>query len=273
MPTYDHDGLTFDYRDEGSGTPVVLLHGFPQDASSWDRVAPRLHEAGVRTLAPDQRGYSPGARPVERSAYRIDRLSGDVIALLDAVGVDRAVIVGHDWGGAVAWDLAMRHPDRVAAMVALSTPHPVAMKWAYLHSTQLLRSWYMGAFQVPWFPERSAARVLGQSLRSSGLAPDLADRYAARFSTPESLTGPINWYRAIPFSQGKDMPSVSPFVTVPTTYIWGTQDRFLGRAAAVRTAGFVRAPYRFVEVEASHWLPEECPELVAAEVLAQARHR
>lgn len=263
MPTYTHDGLTLDYTDAGAGEPVVLLHGFPEDAASWGRVAPRLHEAGLRTLAPDQRGYSPGAVPPRRGDYTIDKLSGDVIALLDAAGLDRAHMVGHDWGAGVAWDLATRHPGRVASLTALATPHPLALTWSYTRSNQMLRSWYMGLFQLPWLPEWGSARVLERTLRSSGLNESDARRYAERFATPASLTAPMNWYRGLVLSQ----LATDPIVRVPTTYVWGSGDAYLGRAAAEKTRDFVAADYRFVELDASHWLPQNEPDAVASAII------
>ena len=126
MKSYHRDGLRFDVIDRGprDGPAVVCLHGFPQDATAYDGVAPLLVERGMRVLAPDQRGYSAGARPTGRSAYALPELVADVLALLDAAGIDAAHVVGHDWGGAVAWALAGRHPDRVLSLTALSTPHP-----------------------------------------------------------------------------------------------------------------------------------------------------
>lgn len=267
MATFEHDGLTFDYRDEGDGEPVVLLHGFPEDAQSWDRVVPHLHAAGLRTLVPDQRGYSPRANPKRRGDYTIDKLSGDVVALLDAVGLDRAHIVGHDWGGGVAWDLATRHPRRVASLVALATPHPLAVVWSFRRSNQALRSWYMGFFQLPWLPERSAAPFLERSLRATGLNPADAQRYATKYAHPASLTGPMNWYRALPLSQ----LSTDAVVRVPTTYIWGTRDAYLGRPAAERTAHYVEADYRFLPLDATHWLPQDQPQAVASAIIDRVR--
>ena len=180
MDQYFRDGLTFDVRDAGpaDGEPVVLLHGFPQDARAWDRVAPVLHGAGLRTLAPDLRGYSPMARPRGRSAYRSRQLVDDVLALLDAAGLERAHVVGHDWGGALVWALGAWHPDRVRTLSVLSVPHPGAMAQAMLTSDQALRSSYMGAFQVPLLPERLLLARAGAPLRAllcrSGLPEHLA---------------------------------------------------------------------------------------------------
>ncbi|MFK5644981.1 alpha/beta fold hydrolase [Ornithinimicrobium sp. LYQ121] len=273
MDSFAHDGLRFDVLDGGptDGEVVVLLHGFPQDATAWAGVAPLLHEAGLRTLAPHQRGYSGGARPRRVTAYRMEHLVGDVLALLDAAGVERAHVVGHDWGGGVAWALAEQHPDRVASLVVLSTPHPAAMLWAVRHADQGRRSWYMLALQLPVLPERGLARMLRRGgLARSGVPVEQDRRYAARLGRARDLRGPVNWYRAMLRPSVGRRPGRGGRVTVPTTYVWGSRDPFLGRAAAERTAQHVVGDYRFVEVAAGHWLPERQVELVAREVMARA---
>ena len=167
MDSFRRDGLTFDVRDAGppDGEPVVLLHGFPQDAAAWDAVSPSLHQHGLRTLAPDQRGYSPMARPRGRKHYTLRETTGDVLALLDAAGLESAHVVGHDWGGMVAWALGAWHPDRVRTLTVLSVPHPAAMAKAMVTSTQALKSYYMGLFQLPLLPERLLLARGGKALR------------------------------------------------------------------------------------------------------------
>ena len=149
-------GLDFDARVEGdpAGETVVLLHGFPQRAAAWDAVWPPLVAAGYRVAMPDQRGYSPGARPAGRRAYRMEELVGDLAALLDALGVERAHLVGHDWGGAVAWAAAGTLPERLRTVTAVSTPHPRAFVAALATSRQALRARYFAFFQLPLVPER-----------------------------------------------------------------------------------------------------------------------
>lgn len=298
LSTFTSGGMTFEVLDRGplDGPAVVLLHGFPQDATAYDEVADRLAENGVRTLAPHQRGYSPGARPRRVSAYGMHHLVGDVIALLDAAGVQRAHVVGHDWGAAVAWSVAQRHPERVLSLVALSVPHPGALVWALRHDReQLRRSWYMLAFQAPWTPELLLAQLLRRgTLRRMGVPREHERRYAARLGRAADARGAINWYRAAVRAQ---LPVVSGVgvdelrgggwhvlegpgrsteaglradpVRVPTTFVWGRRDPFLGRAGAERTGRFVEGDYRFAEVDAGHWLPEKYAEVVAGEVLAR----
>lgn len=282
--TYRHDGLTFEVLDRGpvDGPAVVLLHGFPQDATAFDEVARRLADAGVRTLAPRQRGYSPGARPRDVGSYRIGRLVDDVVALLDAAGLDRVHLVGHDWGAAVAWATAQLRPDRVATLTALSVPHPAALAWAARHNRdQLRRSWYVLAFQVPVLPQLLLARLVrGGGLDRMGLPDEHAQTYAAALGRADDLRGPVHWYRAAlrPRLGGggwhrlEDPGAVADDgarVRVPTTYVWGSRDPFLGRAGAERSAAHVDADYRFVEVDAGHWLPEKYPDVVVREVLAR----
>ncbi len=254
--------LTFDVRDEGSGPAVLLLHGFPQDATSWRHVVPRLHAAGLRTLTMDQRGYSPGARPAPRGAYRLEFLVADVLAVLDAAGVDRAHVVGHDWGGAVAWVAGSRHPDRVASLTVVSTPHPAALTAALPRSDQALRSAYMAAFQLPGLPERVLRRRLERLLVSAGLPPEQARHYQVRMREPGAARGALNWYRGVPLSR-----EGAGRVRVPTTYVWGEQDPYLGRRAAELTGDYVDAEYEFLPLPGGHWLPELSPDAVAGAVL------
>ena len=267
MEHFERAGLTFDVRDAGppAGDVVVLLHGFPQDPSAFDDVVPLLHARGLRTLVPTQRGYSAAARPAQRRAYAVSETTADVGALLDAAGVARAHVVGHDWGGAPAWALAAQHPDMLASVTVLSTPHPAAMAAAMRHSTQGLKSWYMGFFQLPLLPELVVPRTLRRTLLDSGLPERFADTYVAAMAEPGALTGALNWYRGLPFSRERVAAS-----TVPTTYVWGRHDFALGRTAAEATGLHVDAEYRFVELDAGHWLPETNPADVAAAVLHRA---
>jgi pimeloyl-ACP methyl ester carboxylesterase len=266
---YARDGLTFDVTDRGDpdAPTVLLLHGFPEDRQSWDPVADRLVDAGLRTLAPDQRGYSPRARPAEPypQAYALTELADDALALLDAAGVERVHLVGHDWGGGLAWMLAGAHPDRVATLTVLSTPHPAALRRAATSTPwQLAHSSYMLFFQVPRLPERVLLRQLEGLLRSSGMPRAEAERYAGRMREPGALRGALGWYRAMGHSRG-----AVHRCRVPTTFVWGRHDGFLGRQAAESTGAMVLADYRFVEVDEGHWLPERQPDLCAEEIAAR----
>lgn len=264
ISTFSRDGLTFDVTDSGpeAGRPVVLLHGFPTDRTSWQRVESRLHAAGLRTYAPDQRGYSPGACPAGRAAYRVEDLVADLIALVDATGHPAVHLVGHDWGGGVAWAAAANHPDRIASVTVLSTPHPAALQRALRTVDQARRSWYIAAFQLPFLPERLLARRFRSMLAGSGLPSADVERYAVRFRSADTLSGPINWYRGVAHSRLR-----APRVTVPTTYVWGSKDFALGRHGAELTAEHVTGPYEFVELKAGHWLPETRPDECAEAII------
>lgn len=271
LTQYTRDGLTFDVTDAGplDGPVIVLLHGFPGNRGTWSRVAPLLHDAGYRTLAPDQRGYSPGAAPHARGRYRPAELARDTLALLDAAGTEKVHLVGHDWGGFLAWELALVAPQRFTRLTVASTPHPAAFQAAMTSSDQLLRSLYMVFFQLPVLPERWLEKNMVGWLVSSGLSQEIAEDYAATMRRPGMLTAALNWYRGAFLPGGSRMDPTDPRVRIPTTYVWGRRDVALGRRAAELTRSFVRAPYSFVElVEEGHWLPELAPEALAREILA-----
>ena len=267
LTRFTSEGLTFDVRDAGplDGPVVVALHGFPQTSASWADVVPPLVAAGYRVLAPDQRGYSPGARPQDVASYALARLVGDVLALADAAGADRFHVVGHDWGAAVGWALAGRHADRVGTLTAVSVPHPAALARALVGS-QALRSWYMGLFQVPGLAERlfrvRGGAVVRRLLARTGM-PD-PEPSVRLLTDPAAATGALAWYRALRLPGNLRAGRTA----VPTLYVWSDRDPALGRRAAEDTAGYVDGPYRFVVLPGvSHWVPEERPAELAALLL------
>lgn len=270
MHSFDRAGLTFEVVDSGprDGDAVVCLHGFPQHPSTYDAVVPQLTAKGLRVLAPLQRGYSPGARPTGRSSYAMPELVADVLALLDAAGLERAHVVGHDWGGSVAWPLAGRHPDRVQSLTVISTPHPAALQAAAIRSSQGLRMSYVGVAQLPWLPEQLALARRGAGLRrgllAAGLPADITERYVERMLAPGALSGALAWYRGVPLSGGYHPGRIS----VPTGFLWGAKDPVFTRQACELTGDFVSGPY--IErrlADAGHWIPETCPDEVAQIVL------
>ncbi|GGF03326.1 alpha/beta fold hydrolase [Mycetocola zhadangensis] len=268
ISTYSRADLTFDVTDSGplAGPPVVLLHGFPANRHSFDAVVPILNEAGLRTLVPDQRGYSDGARPRRRRDYRAIELQRDVLALVNAAGGERAHLVGHDWGGAIAWQLAASAPERLTGITVLSTPHPTDLVRSLVTSDQLLRSFYILMFQVPWLPEILLRRRLPGLLRWMGLSQSAAAMYGEFMSKSGRLTGGLHWYRGM-WLPDRRAPRQRT-VTVPTTYLWGNRDQALGRRAAELSGQYVRGEYRYVELDENHWLPENAPKLVASEIIA-----
>lgn len=269
LSSFPRAGLRFDVTDAGplDGPVTVLLHGFPATRSSWDEVIPLLTSEGRRIVAFDGRGYSPGARPRGRASYRPRELVRDVVALLDALGERRVSVVGHDWGGVVAWWLGRVIPSRIEHLTVLSTPHPQALSRSVLSSGQGLRSSYIALFQLPVLPELLIRPRLQRLLASSGLPARYAAEYADRMSEPGALTAALDWYRGLALPGG-GKPGGSSRIAVPTTYVWGNRDFALGRRAAELTARYVEAPYRFVELDAGHWLPETRPGPVADAIVA-----
>jgi pimeloyl-ACP methyl ester carboxylesterase len=272
--TVKRGGLAFDVTTAGpaGGEPVVLLHGFPQSARSWDAVTPALAATGLRTLAPDQRGYSPGARPAGRAAYRLSELVADAAAVVESALADtgrpRAHVVGHDWGAVVAWALAGLRPELVRTVTGLSVPPLGAMAAALRRPRQLRASWYMAAFQVPGLAERAFAVPAGRSwspnlvrmLVRSGQARERAERDAAGMADPAALTAALDWYRAGTLRGGERIPPAA----VPALYVWSDGDTALTRDAAELAPQHVAGPFRYVELRGvSHWIPDEAPGALA----------
>ncbi len=245
------------------GRPVLLLHGFPQTSRAWRSTLELLAAAGYRAVAPDQRGYADGARPTDVAAYGIEHLVADALGMADALGWDRFDLVGHDWGGAVAWHVAARHPERLRSLTVVSTPHPMALGAAIAgDAEQRGKSGYMRYFQKPGEPERLLLGEDGKGdvLRAvyvGAVDPSSVDAYVDRLSRPGVLTAAINWYRAMARTDTDGMAAV----VTPTLYVWSTDDQALGRTAAEATAEFVTGPYRFEVLQGvSHWIPEQAPD-------------
>ena len=259
-----------DVRVDGpeDGPPIMLLHGFPQTSLSWAAVAPPLVAAGYRVIAPDQRGYSPGARPVGVEHYGADLLADDVTELADALGIDSFHLVGHDWGACVAWVLATRRPERVRTLTAVSVPHLTAFGLALRSSEdQRAMSRYMQLFRAP--DEKAEDVVLAEDARrlaefyDGQVGDDALAEYLAVFGDRATLTAALSWYRAM-----APWLNELPAVTVPTTYVWSSGDKALGREGAEMCGDFVDADYRFVELpDVTHWIPDEAPDALAAAIM------
>jgi len=261
----DANGLTFRARVAGpeDGRVVLLLHGFPQTSRCWAAQLDALATAGYRAVAVDQRGYSPGARPDDPAAYAMDHLIDDVLGIVDALHADQVDLVGHDFGGSVAWTVAGHHPDRVRTLTIASTPHPVAFVRAYqardaTPSDQNQRSGYMRAFR-----EAPRGQIEAQLLADgaaglrqayAGLPEASIAAHIEDMSAPGVLVAAVDWYRAM---SAKASVAVPP-CPAPTLYVWSDRDPSIGRAAADATEELVTGPYDFVVLEGvSHWIPEQ----------------
>ncbi len=259
-------GFTFSGRayGPGDGPRVLLLHGFPQTSWAWREELVALGAAGHRAVAPDQRGYSRGARPAAVEAYGTEHLVGDVVALADAMEMDSFDLVGHDWGGMLAWIVASRHPGRIRSLTAVSTPHPLALRDA-LQGTDPAQAAAAAAtarFCEPEVPERlllgpdGSGGGLATMLAETGLDDEDAAVYVAALREPGAMTAALNWYRAMDPAALADLGPVA----VPTLYVWSTGDEAVGRTAAEATARHVAGPYAFEVLEnVSHWIPEMAP--------------
>ncbi|MDX2546809.1 alpha/beta fold hydrolase [Streptomyces sp. WI04-05B] len=262
---------TFDAFAAGpaDGRPVLLLHGFPHTAIVWEEQLTALGDQGFRAVAPDTRGYSPGVRPLHAGAYGVNDLVGDVLAVADALAWDRFDLVGHDWGGAIAWWTAARHPERLRTLTAVSTPHPSALGEA--HSTdedQRRRSQY----QQDWRSADTEARFLAddatflRSLYQGKVPARHVDAYVRRLSEPGALSAALNYYRA-------DRPDAAVGkIQTPTLYVWGTEDVALGSTAAHATENWVNGPYSFHALQGiSHWVPDEAPEALTSLIITHLK--
>lgn len=257
-------GFVFDALAAGpqDGELVLLLHGFPQAGYAWRNQLPVLATLGFRVVAPDQRGYSAGARPPEVSDYAMEELVGDVLGMATALGYERFHLVGHDWGAAVAWILASSAPERVRSLVALSTPHMTAFARALSdpNSAQSQASGYMTMFRSDgseqFFLANEARFLKGMLSQFSSSETDL-DVYLSLLGTPEALGAALNWYRAAIPTQGDSPPASPAMVSTPTLYVWSTEDSAFDRGTAEASAEFVTGPYRFEVLEGvGHWIAE-----------------
>ncbi len=265
------NGVRLHYVEAGSGPLVVLLHGFPEFWYSWRNQIPALAEAGFHVLAPDMRGYNESEKPRGVRNYDIDLLAADVIGLIRHAGADRATVVGHDWGGAVAWHVAMRHPEAVQRLAVLNCPHPAVFLRKIVTPGQLRRSWYIFFFQLPLLPEwwmrrRNFAGLerlwTRDPVRPGAFTAEDVAAYKQALAQPGALTATINYYRAMfrrgLFAAKREMRPMD----VPTLLIWGERDRHLGLPLLDGTEQWVRNLRIERLPDASHWIQNDSPERV-----------
>jgi pimeloyl-ACP methyl ester carboxylesterase len=254
-------GLEVALEGPEDGPPVVLLHGFPDRGRLWRHQVPALTGAGMRVIVPDQRGYGASEKPAEVEAYGIPFLAGDVIGILDHLGVSRAAVVGHDWGAAVAWAVGSLAGDRVDRLVALSVGHPTAFGQAGF--AQREKSWYMLLFQFPGVAEEWLSSDGWAGLRSWSQHPDI-DGVVDDLERDGSLTTGLNWYRAnIPPEAFIGPPLELPPVAAPTMGIWSSGDFALTEEQMKSSGAFVAGPWRYERLDGpGHWMQLEAPDRV-----------
>jgi pimeloyl-ACP methyl ester carboxylesterase len=254
------------------GRPVILLHGFPDFWIGWRYQIDALASAGFRVIAPDQRGYNLSDKPSGIRQYTIEKLVADIAALADTLGVERFHLVGHDWGGVVAWAAATQLAARLDKLVIVNAPHPAIMaSYAVRSPSQLLRSSYVAFFQLPWVPEvvltagecAMLVRVLSESSRPGAFTPEEVSEYREAWQKPGALTAMLNWYRALPYN-----PRMAEQITTPTLLLWGLKDRFLESGLAESSLSMCVNARLQTFADATHWLQREEPEAVNAALLS-----
>jgi len=249
-------GVTLNVLDEGQGPAVLLLHGFPDSGHLWRHQIPALKEAGYRVIVPDQRGFGLSDRPQDANQYHRDLLVADAVALLDASGVDRAALVTHDWGAAIGWQLAERHPQRFTCQVAMSVGPLPAMR-ACTSIRQREMSWYTLFFQYAGVAEKALAQDDWRLFREWARHHPEAGHWIADLSREGALTAGLNWYRA-----NSAMTITQPWVVrVPTLGLWSDGDAFLTEEQMITAGRHVDAEWRYERVEgASHWMMLDRPQ-------------
>ncbi len=257
----DNDGVGIEVADEGSGRPVVLLHGWPDSGALWRHQVKALTEAGFRAIVPDLRGFGASDAPEATEQYALPFLAGDVLAVLDHLGIEKAHVVGHDWGAALAWALGALAPDRVDHLAVLSVGHPASFGAAGL--AQREKSWYMLLFQFAGVAEQWLSDNHWANFVAWANHPDL-DTVTAEQGRPGRLTAGLNWYRAnIPPEAFVGPPLELPPVQAPTMGIWSSGDMALTEAQMTGSTAFLTGPWRYERVEdVGHWMQLEAPEVV-----------
>lgn len=251
------------------GPLVVFLHGFPEFWYEWNHYIEPFVDAGYRVLVPDQRGYNRSDKPDGARAYRISELSQDVVELIATEDRDIAHVVGHDWGAAVAWDLALRHPRTVDRLGIINVPHPIVFE-QFLRSnlTQIRKSWYMFFFQLPrlseWYVSRNEYDFMVTAMRDGARTETFSEtdleRYRRAWAEDGALTAMINWYRAL-FRHREDPPREQ--VEAPTLIIWGENDQALVPEMAPKSVDYCDDGRLEQASDATHWIPHEYPEHVS----------
>lgn len=259
--------LSLRVLDAGSGPAVLLLHGFPDSATLWRHQIPPLVEAGFRTIAPDLRGFGESDKPKEKEAYQILHVLSDVAGVLDALGLARVHVVGHDWGAAIAWSLACFLPDRVERLVAMSVGHMSAFGSAPIEQRE--KSWYMLLFQFEEVAEEVLRRDGWRFFREWTRHHSECDKWIRDLERPGALTAALNWYRANVSAESLLAPVPAlPQVRADTLGLWSPGDHYLIESQMRDSAAYVDGSWRYARVEdASHWMQLDQPQVVTRHLL------
>lgn len=270
----DANGLTFEVDECGSGSKfALLLHGFPESKFSWRYQIPLLAKLGYRVWAPNLRGYGNTSRPEGVMAYHIDRLVDDVAGLINASGAKETLLVGHDWGAIIAWQVAMRKVKPLERLVIMNVPHPACFVRQLRTWDQLKRSWYMLAFQVPFLPEwrlvANDAEIIARSFTEmavdrSRFPEEVTNVYRQLVQEPGAAKAMVNYYRAMPRTKLSVSIPKPGTVDVPTLMIWGASDKALSNATTDGTERYVHDLTLRMLPDVSHWVQQEAPEKVNA---------
>jgi pimeloyl-ACP methyl ester carboxylesterase len=251
------NGISLYVEEHGEGTPVLMLHGWPDSARLWRRQVPVLAGRGYRVVTPDLRGFGRSEQPAEVRSYGLRNVVGDITALLDRLGVPAAHVVGHDWGAAVAWLTAIMRPDRVRTLTAISVPHPLAPPT----TRQYEMAWYQLFFQFYGVAEATIQHDDWAWLRMFSRGDGDLGQAIKDLSRPGALTASLNWYRA---NLAPRMPGAAPAlppVAAPTLGIWSAGDHYLDGERMKSSGEFVQGPWRYEEIPgASHWVPLDVPD-------------
>ncbi len=264
------NGMTFKCRTAGlgnGGEPIIFLHGFPESSIMWNNIMLHFAGLGYQCVAPDQRGYSVGARPKGKENYHMEKISSDVIAIADAVGFKTFHLVGHDWGAGAGWSVVQLYPNRVNDWSALSIPHMAAFDWAKHNDPyQMEKSGYMDRFQIPVLPELKIKAKDFKLVRDLWVVhpKEEVEDYISILRPFGGRTAALNWYRG-----NKDFTINYGDVNIPTLFIWGKEDLAIGRVGVEKTQEYMKGEYKFIELDAGHWLIQEKYDIITKEITEQ----
>lgn len=284
MENWKHDfatvnGVKLHYVTQGAGKLVILLHGFPEFWYSWRQQIPVLASAGFKVVAVDMRGYNESEKPRGVKHYASDVVARDVKELIHHLGYEQAYVVGHDWGGGIAWQLAINHPEVIEKLAVLNCPVPVILqKHLLTNPRQLKKSWYMFMFQVPGLAEWSMKRDLltffkrafrGWAHNKAAFPTEVLQQYVAAFSKPYAITGPLNYYRAAMRGAFSSKNKPKGPIMVDTLLIWGEDDKALGKELTYDTHKYMGKHFEVKYIkDSSHWVQQDAPALVNQYLIA-----